>query len=171
MDAMTKRARGAFAKGAVLHPCARRDAIWRGDAGASLVELALLTPVLLLLSLGVIEYGRYEYFSILVANAAREGAQYGSQNLGTAADTPGIQLAASQDAQSLSELTVTSVEQCGCTGSALSSTCPASGCTAPGHPLVYVQVTASATINSLFNYPGIPSSLTLSSTDRMRVTQ
>jgi len=121
--------------------------------------------------IGIIELGRYSYYSILVANAARAGAQYGAQNLGTAADTTGIKNAASQDGQSLSALTISSAQQCGCTGSSLSSTCPASSCTSPEHPLVYVQVTAAATFNSLFNYPGIPRTLSLSSVSTMRVGQ
>jgi hypothetical protein len=36
---------------------------------------------------------------------------------------------------------------------------------------VYVQVTVTATFNSLFNYPGIPKTISLSSTDTMRVGQ
>jgi len=42
--------------------------------GQSLVELALVTPVLLLLLLGAIDLGRLFYAQITVTNAAREGA-------------------------------------------------------------------------------------------------
>jgi Flp pilus assembly protein TadG len=133
--------------------------------------MALLTTLLLGLLMGIIEFGRFAYYSILVGNAAREGAQYGSQNLVTAADTTGISNAATEDGQSLSGLNITVAQKCGCTGASLSSTCPATGCTSPAHPLVYVQVTASATVHSLFNYPGIPSSMALTSTNTMRVAQ
>jgi len=133
--------------------------------------MALLTPFLVTLLIGIIELGRFSYYSILVANAARAGAQYGAQNLGTAADTTGIKNAASQDGQSLAALTISSAQQCGCSGSSLSSACPATNCTAPGHPLVYVQVTVSATFSSLFNYPGMPKTLSLSSVSTMRVGQ
>jgi len=166
-----KRENRFQAKGETFIPSARRCAAWRADSGTSLLEMAVLTPFLLILLMGVIELGRFSYYSILVANAARAGAQYGAQNLGTAADTTGIKNAASQDGQSLSSLTITSAQQCGCTGSTLSSTCPATSCTPPNHPLVYVQVTASATINSLFNYPGLPKSISLSSTNTTRVGQ
>jgi Flp pilus assembly protein TadG len=48
---------------------------WRSDRGAELVEFALVTPVLLLLGLGMTDFGlmfqRYE----VVTNAAREGAR------------------------------------------------------------------------------------------------
>jgi Flp pilus assembly protein TadG len=42
--------------------------------GQSLVELALVTPILLLLLLGAVDMGRLFYAEIAVTNAAREGA-------------------------------------------------------------------------------------------------
>jgi Flp pilus assembly protein TadG len=55
-------------------PCGR-------SRGQALVELALVTPLLLLLLLGAIDLGRLFYARITVTNAAREGAMM-------AADTP-----------------------------------------------------------------------------------
>jgi Flp pilus assembly protein TadG len=56
----------------------RRTGRWRSDRGAELVEFALVTPVLLLLGLGMTDFGlmfqRYE----VVTNAAREGARAAS---------------------------------------------------------------------------------------------
>jgi hypothetical protein len=142
-----------------------------GTRGQSVLEFALLLPVMLLLLVGIIEVGRFAYYSILVANAARAGAQYGAQGLATAADTPGIQAAAENDGQNLPQLAVTASQQCGCNGAGLSGTCPASGCLLPNHPLVYVQVQATGTFNSLFNYPGLPPSFSVTSTEKMRVAQ
>jgi Flp pilus assembly protein TadG len=55
-------------------PCAR----WRSEAGAQLVEFALVLPMLLLVVLGIAEFGfifqRYE----VLTNAAREGARIAS---------------------------------------------------------------------------------------------
>ncbi len=48
---------------------------WRSESGAELVELALALPLLLLVVMGIIDFGflfqRYE----VVTNAAREGAR------------------------------------------------------------------------------------------------
>jgi len=66
--------------------------------GATLVELALLLPVLTLLFVGVFDVGRGCYFALEVSNAARAGAQYGYQSSGTMIDTTGIQNAAMKDA-------------------------------------------------------------------------
>ena len=52
----------------------------RNSRGQALVELALLLPVLLLLLLGAIDFGRVFYSQITVNDAAREGALEGSRN-------------------------------------------------------------------------------------------
>ncbi len=48
----------------------------RGDAGASLVEFAVIAPFLLLLLMGIIEFGYLFGQSNEVRHAAREGARY-----------------------------------------------------------------------------------------------
>jgi hypothetical protein len=45
--------------------------------GQSLVEIALLLPVLLLLIVVIIDMGRGVYYFSVIYNAAREGARYG----------------------------------------------------------------------------------------------
>jgi Flp pilus assembly protein TadG len=49
----------------------------RHEAGQELVEFALILPLLLLLLLGIIEFGRAILAYNTIANAAREGARYG----------------------------------------------------------------------------------------------
>jgi Flp pilus assembly protein TadG len=48
--------------------------------GQSLVEMALLLPILLVLVLGALEFGRLFYTKIVITNAAREGVYYLSLN-------------------------------------------------------------------------------------------
>jgi len=162
----------------------------RGQSGQSLIEVAMLTPLLLLMLLGVIELGRYAYISILVGNAAHAGAAYGAQGLAQSGDSVGIAQAAVNDFQNNgqlgSALSVTSSTSCGCdTGGSLSGvtnlcsttlnsgidTTIANCSTSGGHWVVMLSVTASGTFNSLFNYPGIPKTLTVSNTATMRVAQ
>ncbi len=47
------------------------------EAGQSAVEFALVLPILLLLLIGVFDFGRAFYYYNAVANAAREGARAG----------------------------------------------------------------------------------------------
>jgi Flp pilus assembly protein TadG len=159
-----------------------KSMLWRQQSGQALLELALLTPLLLILVLGVIEMGRYAYISILVGNAARAGAAYGAQSLPQSVDTTGIQTAADNDfqnnGQAVASLTVTSNTSCGCDngGSVAAAGCttttnPTAGKCAAGHWVVMVSVTASGTFNGLFGYPGIPQSITVSKTATLRVAQ
>ena len=83
--------------GAGCDPHAR--GLLRSQSGQSLVEVALLTPILLAFLIGGIELGRYAYLSILVGNAARAGAAYGAQSLPQSVDTTDIQTAADNDFQ------------------------------------------------------------------------
>jgi Flp pilus assembly protein TadG len=139
-----------------------------GETGQALIELGLLLPFLLLLAVGIIEIGRLAYFAIEVSNAARAGAQFGTQSLATASDTADITTAAQNDAPDIgTNLNVTPTASCGCTAATVGG-CPGSGCT---YPLVYLTVTAQYNLNTLFHYPGIPRTFSLTGTSVMPVKQ
>ena len=165
---------------------AHRPEILRPESGQSLAEVALVASLLLLLLLGVTDLGRYAYISILVGNAARAGAAFGAQGLAQSADTTDIQTAAYNDfqhnGQSVSSLTVSSSDSCGCdnggtvttaacTGCAAGATTGCGSCASGGHWVVMVSVTASGTYSGLFQYPGVPSSIAISRMCTMRVAQ
>lgn len=139
----------------------RTRAFVRCESGTSLVEFAIVLPFLALLLIGLIDFGRYTYDSILAANAARAGVQYGAQNLQKAADTAGMQAAAAADAQNLTGLTATPTHFCMTSGSVVA--CTTSGAVA------YVEVVASGTFSPLVKYPGLPSSVTVTGSAVMRV--
>ena len=88
----------------------------KGVQGQELVELAILIPVLLLISFGVLDMGRLFHASITITNAAREGARYGTFD---PADVAGIINATYAEAQSSgidlssSTITVSCPEGCG----------------------------------------------------------
>jgi Flp pilus assembly protein TadG len=48
---------------------------WRDESGQALVEFALLLPVLLLLIIGIVEFGRAWNIKQVINDAAREGAR------------------------------------------------------------------------------------------------
>ena len=56
----------------------------RGRRGQSTVELALTLPVLLLLVLGIVDFGRVFIAANVITHATRDAARYGSLNSGTA---------------------------------------------------------------------------------------
>jgi Flp pilus assembly protein TadG len=137
------------------------------DRGTSLVEFAIVAPVLIFLLIGLIDVGRYTTYAIMTANAARAGAQYGAQNLTTALDTAGVQAAALRDGQNLTNFSApTLTHLCSVGGGALGA-CPSRP--VPPHTVYYVKVQVNGTFNSLLDYPGIPSSIPVSGSIVMRV--
>ena len=56
--------------------------------GAAALELALILPLLILVALGTIDFGRFAYTYIAVTNAARAGAGFGSSHFFTPTTQP-----------------------------------------------------------------------------------
>jgi Flp pilus assembly protein TadG len=133
--------------------------LFHSEAGQSLVETALLLPLLVTILLGGAEVAQVAYAAIEVANAARAGAQYGTQTAGTVSDTAGIATAAANDAADITALTTTSSYSCICSnGSA--STCANTDCN-NSHIEKILTVNTQATVNPLFHIPGLPTTYTL----------
>jgi len=155
----------------------------REDRGQAFVELALVLPILILLLVGAAEIGRLAYASIEVSNAARAGVAYAAQSHTTAADngaTGGIVQAAQNDAPNITNLHATPTYSCSCEGStgtmSAFSSCDntianLTTCPSPSRIVLYVQITTWADMNTLFRYPGIPSSIRLQGFANMRVEQ
>jgi Flp pilus assembly protein TadG len=133
----------------------------KGERGQSMIELALLLPIMLLVLLGVIEFGRAAYFYIEVADAAKAGAQYGAQNMANAENQPAILQAAQNDAVDLgSNLNnMTTFITCACPGTGTASPCGVGlGCS---YPTVYLTVNLQYPLSTLFSYPGIPTTFSI----------
>jgi len=129
-----------------------RDKCPPARRGVAAVELAIVLPFLCFLFIVAVDYARIFYFSLTVANCARNGALYASKDPAHAVDTSGISSAASMDAGNLDStlLTVSSKPD--------STTNP-----------TYVDVTVTYPFTTITNFPGITSSTTLSRTVRMLV--
>ena len=140
-------------------PIAHLRARIRPEGGQSLVELLLCMPLLLALMIGAVEFARMAFASIEVSNAAMAAVQYGAQGPDNAADTTGIQTAASSDAPDVTLGTTTASISCICSdGSA--STCLSTDCSTSAIEQI-LTVNTQATFTSLFRVPGIPNTFTL----------
>jgi Flp pilus assembly protein TadG len=128
-------------------PCAARHA-------AATVELALVLPFLMFILVAAVDFARIFYFSITIANCARNGAMYGAdESLADKSPYDTIEEAALADAQSLNpQPTVVSTQ----------------GADSTGQP--YVQVTVTYPFRTVTGFPGVPRSIDISRTTRMRVT-
>ena len=124
-----------------------------------MVEMVVALPLLVLIAVGVTDYGRVYFPSIAVANAARAAAEWGAQNVGNAAKTTDIQNFGQLDGAEAG-VTVTAsppIYKCGGTVVSASSTCAGYG-----PPRVYVEVVASKSVSMLIHYPGLPASVLIS---------
>ena len=120
----------------------------RLSIGQSIVEFSVAVSVLSLMLVIVADFARVFYLSIAVNNAARAGAQYGSQTVITAADVAGMKTAATTDGSNIPSLTPTA-SQCTCESQTSSVTkCPSSYCTA-NTTATFVEVDTSAPFTTI----------------------
>jgi len=130
--------------------------------GVAAAELAYIAPVLLLLVLGCVDFGRYAYTNIALTNATRSGAGYGAVSPYTTATYSNWQAQARQEV--IDEMS----QVYGYDGSKL--TVIAEAVTESGG-LWRAEVTASYPFQPLIPWPGIPSSMTMTQKAVMRATR
>ena len=153
---------------------------WRTDAGGALVELALVLPVLILVFVGTVDFGRVFYASQSLTNAARAGAQYGAASPALSGDFAGME-ARAVAATNTPGVTAAATRLCQCASNAgvFSPTAPAANtctgvvttsCPGGGHLVVTVTVSTTRTFTTVMA-GGLPSfmqsmTLTRSATQR-----
>jgi Flp pilus assembly protein TadG len=138
------------------------------ENGSSLVELALILPVLFSLLLGVADLADAYYEMNEVTAAAHAAAIFGSQNV---TDTSDMQTVAQSAAPDVPGIAATASYGCECAdGSGASASCATSpSCSSGLNSVYYVVVTAHATYTPLVPLPRwLLSSYTLSQTVEMR---
>jgi Flp pilus assembly protein TadG len=139
--------------------------LFRSERGSSLVEVAIILPTMVMLALGVVDFGRAYYLANEVAGAAHAGAMYGSQN---PTDTATMITLAKADAPDVSGIGATASYGCECSdGTSASASC-ASKPSCTNTVVYYVKVTATAPYTLMIPWPGFRSSVTLSNTVEMR---
>lgn len=136
----------------------RRRPFGSGSRGQSLVEFALIAPFLLLLMLGVIDYGRVYFAYISVTNGARNGADFASVSPSAAADLPGIKTAATNDTIQLLNTSPTNPDVAVTTGTDVQGR-------------LFADVTMNYTFSTIFPWPGLPTSINVARTVRARVAE
>lgn len=145
-------------------------------AGQSFVELTASLIVLpMLLVLGA-DFARLFYTYVGVIDAARATAQYGSHDVVSAANltqsSSAAQTVGQQATPTIANLTVTASEcTCGTATSAVPACSSGSSYCTDDPEANYVIVNASAPFSTIVKYPGLPSSLTLSSQAVMQIEQ
>ena len=128
---------------------------------AVLVEFALLLPLLILIVLGCIDFGRFAYMFIAVTNGARAGAEYAVMRPVTPASQPFWQ-AGVEDAVHDEMSGNRGYEQA-------DLVVPSVTLTSDPLNLKRVRVRVQHPFETLVNWPGIPHQITLTRDVEMRV--
>src|SRR5438067_12685895 len=136
--------------------------LWRARDGSGSIEFALIASMLVMLLLGILDFGLGFWQQMQVANAARAGAQYAVKN---GYDSTSIQTAET-NATALSGLTTPAPTQfCGCPNATTGITAVTCGsvCNSGTTAGTYVTVNAQASFATIFSWTGVASPMTLAS--------
>lgn len=141
----------------------------RSMRGSTLVEFALLLPLLFILCMGATDFGRLFYHAVITANSAGVGAFHGAQNNVTAGQTSLMERRAKEEAKNLpaSDTDAQANAFCDCPdnpayedsdGNLVNTVncLDVNACGAYGPPRGFVRVRASNTFRTLGPYPAIP---------------
>ncbi len=142
----------------------------RGNAA---IEVALISPWIFLLFVGIFDFGFYSYAGICTANAARVAALYTSSGPSTAADSGQACLLALEELRQLPNVktAVTCPATCNpgsaCTAGPMTVTAVSVDPGVDGSPASQVTVTYDTV--QLFPIPGLAGKMTLKRVVQMRV--
>ena len=137
------------------------------QSGNMLLEFALSSSVLFLMMFGVIDFSRIFSQACAVQGAARAVTQYGKLSPAHYNDMAGMQDAALSNSGSPAGMTATASQFCACSVGGTAQSCPAT--CGSGSPETYIQVVVTWPYNTMFTYPGVPSTSNLSATSVVRV--
>jgi Flp pilus assembly protein TadG len=145
-------------------------ALFRNRRGATIVEFAVILPMLMTAVAGLCDFGLAAYASIQVQQAVQLGAQYALEK---GWDQNGIATAVVQSGSALGGSIVATpapTKTCGCPSSSgvTAADCTSGTC---GVDTVYTYVTVSAqlTYNTILPWPGVPNSYTFSAQSMVRI--
>ncbi|SDF83325.1 TadE/TadG family type IV pilus assembly protein [Terriglobus roseus] len=138
--------------------------------GNSLIETALVLPVLLLLLAGAVDIGRGFRAAMIVNAAARTGTAYG---IHYPTDVAGMKLAAQTDASTLITVKPVATYGCECSDgtSAIASCSSEPTCSSSMNSVYYVELDTSSTYTPLLPWPGISTTIPLTAKVRLRASR
>jgi Flp pilus assembly protein TadG len=120
--------------------------------GILAVEFALLLPLILLLTLAAADFGRVMHAYLVVSNAARCGAEYGSMHGFTSY---------TQSSWQSQVLSAMNAEMSGLQGFSAASFQASCSTATDSDGLYQISVTASYPFTTIVNWPGVPSQIQL----------
>ena len=140
------------------------------ESGASIVEFAILTPILLALTIGATDFARVFIEAQAVASASNSGVIYGSRRNIDSVNFSEMEARALDDVQGAEGAAADASMLCDCPANpGISVSCLDGSCPTYGKPRVYVKTSVSKGFETLGRYPGVPQSIDLTAAGYMRV--
>ena len=140
----------------------------RDRSGVAAVELALATPFLVLLAVGVVDFGLAWNQQMALSNAVRAGAQYAIVRKPVQADVDKIIAAVEATAPAGAEVTTKVKFYCECPGNSDPVDC-STNCGGGVERQSFVEIDIQATHEMLLPYPGIGGDISLGNTAIVRL--
>lgn len=143
----------------------RAGTVRRDRRGNVAIELALVTPVAMLLLIGIVDYGMAVYDNMQLASAVRSGAQYALRNSSDLDAVEDVVMGALTIDKETVNATATQV--CGCADGETVD-CSES-CSDSSARRKFINIQAVQQHTALFTYPGIPNPVSLQAEARIRI--
>jgi len=149
----------------------KRTRARHSEKGATLAELAVAMPILFLVMLGAVDFGRVWSEGLALSNAVRAGAQWGSESTEAAQDVAGIKRMVIDDLRgTIKEAEIDRIQItrfCECSDGSSISCDDRCGLV---QPRTYVQVRIDKKFETLFHYPVVPQEVNLVRQARCRAS-
>ena len=135
-----------------------------------MVEFAIMTPILLMLTLGATDFARVFVESQALAGSSHSGSTYGARRHIDSVDYAEIKARALDDLAGASGATADTMLFCDCPDApGTSVSCLNGSCGIYGKPRVYVKTSVEKSFSTWAKYPGIKRNTSLKSKAWMRV--
>jgi len=144
----------------------------RRERGNSIIEFSLMTPWLILLFIGAMDWGFYAYALIATEAAARVACLYTSSSAATVADASGACKYAIGQLNGMPNVGTAGVTTCGGAPVTLTATSVTGGASADGNQASQVSVTYVTPVFVPMIWSGstmLPKQVTITRTIQMRV--
>jgi Flp pilus assembly pilin Flp len=136
----------------------------RLQGGASAIEFALLAPVLVFMLVATLDFGMFIKQKMMLQSMVSTAADYAMR---TQSDGGLETVAENAYGGEFENITLIYAFECECSDGVVRQ-CP-TDCAMNDYQRRFIKVDASGVFEPMFPYPGVPSSLTLDSTSRMRI--
>ena len=142
----------------------------RDRRGASVVEFAILAPVVVMMTVAASDFARVFIEAHAIASASNSGVVFGARRNIDSVNFTEMKARALEDIQGASGATADAEMFCDCPSNPnVLVNCLDGSCPNYGKPRVYVKTSVTKNFKTLAKYPWVPNSMSMTAKGYMRV--